>query len=81
MEFDNVVLALKVIANAQRDCAPVKLKVGYTDDGMVQHDEVVLIDAPPSVMFALQMQGFHFSMVEAAGGLVLEDYKVKEVSE
>jgi len=77
MKNENVFLALRTIALRTEDTAPVKLTVGYCDEGFVRHNEVVLLDCPPATITALQREGFVISMSETAGGLLLEDFEMK----
>lgn len=53
---------LKVIVEAQQDCASVELSIGTTFDGMVEHGGVYIIDCPASVVNALSEAGYPMGM-------------------
>ena len=78
MEFKNLIKALNIIAESQKDSAPVKLSIGYSDEANhVNASELVIIDCPPSTIEALERAGFKISASEMAGGLLVEDFMMR----
>lgn len=56
-ETEQTIKALTIIAKAQEQCAEVKLTIGTTIEGHVEHGGIYIIDCPASVIMALTEAG------------------------
>jgi hypothetical protein len=71
METKNLIKALSIIAETQKNCAPVKLSIGFVDDDhLIQNSELVILSCPPAIIDALEKSGFRIEMSENVGMLV-----------
>lgn len=73
MQRKNVISALLLLADVQRDTAPITVRIGgTTTDGLVEHNQLYVLDAPPAVVKALLADGFSIGV--EGGGVRVEDY-------
>lgn len=66
--------ALDIINKAQQTSAPVMVQFGVTwqEDGVVDHDALILKKAPASIINALKDEGYSLSLSEH--GLSVDKY-------
>ena len=64
MTTQQIVEALTLITEAQKDTASVTVKIGTTYEGRVVHDCLIILDCPAAIIRRLSDKGYSMSMNE-----------------
>jgi len=74
--------ALELISRRQNDedngrgCAPAKVKIGtkWNDNGIIDHEALIITDAPAAILNELKNAGYSLSVNEYAGGVSVDKF-------
>lgn len=65
MTIENKIKLLETLAMLQNNTAPINLSIGsVSDTNMVQHDTIIIHDAPPRITEILVRKGYMLSITK-----------------